>query len=90
VAELDHLALIVGELATTREWYASVLGLEIEFDTGAVAGLKDDGDFSLIVAQETGPVSMCHLYFRVGDVEEAYREMSARGVVFRYPPQVND
>jgi predicted enzyme related to lactoylglutathione lyase len=30
------------------------------------------------------------MYFHVGDVEAAYKEMSARGVVFRHPPQASD
>ena len=30
------------------------------------------------------------MYFHLGDVEAAYKGMSARGVVFRHPPQAND
>jgi catechol 2,3-dioxygenase-like lactoylglutathione lyase family enzyme len=90
VAKLDHLALIVDNLATTRDWYTEVLGLAVEFDNGRAAGLKDEGDFTLILAQAEGAVSKGNLYFQVGDVDAAYKEMSACGVVFRHPPQAND
>jgi catechol 2,3-dioxygenase-like lactoylglutathione lyase family enzyme len=90
VARLDHLALTVSNLAAVRDWYSSVLGLEVEFDSGKVAGLKDEGDLTLILAEDGGPASKCNLYFQVVDVDDAYQEMLDRGVTFRYPPQVND
>jgi catechol 2,3-dioxygenase-like lactoylglutathione lyase family enzyme len=90
VARLDHLALSVGDLSAARSWYTSVLGLEVEFDTGSVAGLKDEGDFTLILAESNGPISRCSLYFQVTDVNAAYQAMLGRGVTFRYPPQMNE
>lgn len=90
MAKLDHLGLSVVNLAATRDWYASVLGLEVEFDSGRAAGLRDESDFTLILAQDDGPITKCYLYFQVQDVEVSYREISSRGVSFSYPPQVND
>jgi catechol 2,3-dioxygenase-like lactoylglutathione lyase family enzyme len=90
VARLDHLAVTVADLEITRDWYTSVLGLEVEFDNGTTAGLKDEGEFTLILAEDNEPVSKCNLYFRVDDVELAYKEMVARHISFRYAPQSND
>ena len=90
MARLDHLALSVADLATTRDWYRSVLGLDVEFEAGKAAGLKDQSNFTLILAEDGQPASRCNLFFQVNDVEAAYREMSARGVTFHYPPQSND
>jgi catechol 2,3-dioxygenase-like lactoylglutathione lyase family enzyme len=90
VAKLDHLALSEADLVATRDWYTSVLGLEVEFDTGNVTGLKDEGDFTLILSQDVRSPSKCALYFQVKQVQTAYEEMSARGVTFRYAPQTND
>jgi predicted enzyme related to lactoylglutathione lyase len=64
--------------------------LEVEFDTGSAVGLKDENDFTLILAQDSGHVSHCNLFFQAEEVETSYREMRARGVDFLYPPQVND
>jgi hypothetical protein len=82
VAKLDHLALTVEDLVATRDWYASVVGLDVEFDTGNVTGLKDEGDFTLILSQDGSPPSKCALYLQVEDVHTAYAEMSARDVTF--------
>ena len=38
MAKLDHLALTVDNLATTRDWYTRVLDLAVEFDDGRAAG----------------------------------------------------
>jgi catechol 2,3-dioxygenase-like lactoylglutathione lyase family enzyme len=90
VAKLDHLAVTVGDLVATRDWYTTVLGLEVEFDTGKVSGLKDKGDFTLILSQDGESPSRCSLYFQVPDVQIAYDERTGRGVAFRYSPRDND
>ena len=90
MAKLDHLALTVRDLILTRDWYKSVLGLEVEFEAGTAAGLTDEGEITLILSQDGSLPSQCALYFQVDDVHTAYEEMSSRGVAFRYPPQSND
>jgi catechol 2,3-dioxygenase-like lactoylglutathione lyase family enzyme len=87
---LDHLVLNVSDLRLVKDWYTSVLGLEVEFDTDSAIGLKDDGDFTLILAGNDGSPSQCNLYFQVDDVASAHAEMQARGVQFLYGPQPND
>ena len=90
MARLDHLGLTVADLAVSRTWYTSVLGLEVEFETGSAVGLKDESDFTLILAHDGGRISDCNLFFQVEDVDASYREMSGRGIDFRYPPRIND
>jgi catechol 2,3-dioxygenase-like lactoylglutathione lyase family enzyme len=87
---LDHLALNVSDLELVRDWYASALGLEVEFETDSGVGLKDERDFTLILTCKDGPLSVCSLYFQVEDVTRAHAEMAARGASFLYPPQAND
>ena len=67
-----------------------MLGLEVEFEAESTAGLKDEGDFTLILIDDGQPVSRCNLYFQVQDVEAAHKEMSGRGVSFLHVPQSND
>ena len=88
--KLDHLALRVGDVKRTRDWYTSVLGMFVEFEgvDPPVAGLKDQADFTVILTEERPPTD-CSLYFQVDDVGATYREMVTRGIEFRYPPQAN-
>jgi len=90
MTRLDHLALGVSNLGLVRDWYTSVLGLEVEFDTDSGVGLKDDSEFTLILTPSHGQPSLCSLYFQVDDVASVHADMVARGVTFQYPPQAND
>jgi catechol 2,3-dioxygenase-like lactoylglutathione lyase family enzyme len=89
VIQLNHLALRVSNVALVRDWYRSVLDLEIEFDTDSGVGMKDDSDFTLILTTNDGQPSLCSLYFEVENVASAHTEMVARGVTFLYGPQPN-
>ncbi len=86
----DHLVINVSEIDAAKVWYVSVLGLQIEFDTPAAVGLKDDADFTLILTNDDAPAAGVGLFFQVESVQAAYEEMVARGVTFLYPPQAND
>ncbi len=86
----DHLVINVSEIDAARAWYQSVLGLEVEFDTPAAVGLKDDADFTLILSDDGAPASGVGLFFQVESVDAAYQTLVARGVTFLYPPQAND
>lgn len=89
--KLDHVALYVDDVGRSRDWYASVLGLVVEFDRTdpRVAGLKDDAELTLILSKGRAP-SDCSLFFQVHDVAATHRELSSRGVEFLYGPQLND
>ena len=87
---LDHVALNVSDVEEARDWYVSVLGLTVEFESQdpPVAGLKDEADFTIILTRQ-GPPTACSLYFQVDDVAGSYQEMTSRGVEFLHPPQAN-
>jgi catechol 2,3-dioxygenase-like lactoylglutathione lyase family enzyme len=87
---LDHLALAVKSVEQTKDWYVSVLGLQVEFAAPNAVGLKDDGEFTLILTEGDDGPSQCRLYFQVGDVASTHAQLAGRGVAFLYPPQVND
>lgn len=88
MARLDHLALNVTDAQQVRDWYTTVLGLKVEFESEAPAaiGLQDEADFTLLLTEQQ-PVTQCAMYFQVDDVARAYEDMSARGVEFAHPPQ---
>ena len=88
---LDHLGVDVAELPRTRDWYVSVLGLTVEFENAdpPVVGLRDDGDFTLILAETGGDPSRCNLFFQVDDVAATHRALVERGVTFQRAPGRN-
>lgn len=92
MVKLDHLALDVGDLSRVRDWYRSVLGLVVEFESTdpPVVGLKDDGDFTLILADHGREPTHCALFFRVADVAATHRDLAGRGVAFLHGPQSNN
>src|SRR6476620_4972248 len=87
---LDHLALSVGDVGSVRDWYVSVLDLTVEFavEDPPTVGLRDDGDFTLILTGGTEP-SRCSLYFQVDDVWDAHRRLTERGIAFVGGPRAN-
>jgi catechol 2,3-dioxygenase-like lactoylglutathione lyase family enzyme len=89
---LDHVSVDVGSLALTRDWYTSVIGLVVEFETTdpPVVGLTDDAGITLILAEHDGDVTNCRLFFQVDDLLSTHRELVAGGTEFLYGPQPND
>ena len=88
---LDHLAIAVRDRARSREWYTKNFGLQIEIDIAErrTVGLKDDGDFTLFLAERPAEEvsASCTLAFQVDDVESKYRQLSESGVQFEKAPQ---
>lgn len=89
---LDHIAIPVRDWKRTRDWYVEHLGFKVEFENTAakVAGLKDEADLTLIVAQAEGSVAAhpaLMFSIQVSDVDAAHRALAARGVQFEHGPK---
>jgi catechol 2,3-dioxygenase-like lactoylglutathione lyase family enzyme len=88
---LDHLTISVRNLGESRDWYTSVLGLEVEFEVPQhrACALKDSGGFTLFIQEDPAglgnPSSV--LTFRVEDVESKCRELNARHIRLQAEPQ---
>jgi catechol 2,3-dioxygenase-like lactoylglutathione lyase family enzyme len=91
MVRLDHLTIRIQQYARSRDWYASNLGMRVEFEIperGTVA-MHDDAGFTLLLAESPdGPIApSCTLTFQVDDVEAKCRQLAARGVVLEKLPQ---
>jgi hypothetical protein len=87
---LDHLAILVRNVARSRDWYVNNFGFEIEMELPErkTVGLKDDGDLTLFLEETPGEwAPSCKFALQVADVEAKHRELSARGVDFEKAPQ---
>jgi len=90
VIKLDHLAIPVRDVATSRDWYRRVLGLEVEFEgpEHRTAAMRDDGGFTIFLGGGAEPVApSCVLTFQVDDVEATHRRLSAANVRFVHGPE---
>ena len=88
--KFDHLTIPVSDLARSRSWYVTTLGLAVEFEVPerhAVA-VQDSDDFTIFLEEAGEPVRPrgCALYFRVADVEQTFVEWTARGIAFSHGP----
>ena len=94
ILSTHHVSLSTPDLARLRAFYGDTLGLPIVggfaqhqivfFDAGGVAIEIEQVDPSSPGAGRSG---WNHMAWEVADVDEAYAELSARGVPFHVPPQ---
>jgi len=88
--KFDHLAMPVSDVARSRDWYVSQLGLAVEFEVARhLVALQDSEGFAIFLQEAATPVQPggCALWFQVEDVEAIFATWSARGVAFSHGPQ---
>jgi catechol 2,3-dioxygenase-like lactoylglutathione lyase family enzyme len=88
---LDHLTIFVRDVARSREWYTTVIGLEVEFEIAAIraVALQDTKGFTLFLHERPPEqcTPSCQLTFQVDDVEATARSLAARGVALTATPR---
>ena len=91
MVRLDHLTIPVTDLARARAWYTGNLGMKVEFEIPerGTAALQDDTELTLFLVEtrEHSVQPAITLTFQLDDVDEKYRELSARGVKFEKSPR---
>jgi catechol 2,3-dioxygenase-like lactoylglutathione lyase family enzyme len=89
--KLDHLRIPVTDLARSRAWYVSTLGLQVEFEVPdrQTVALQDGDAFTVFLQQVPAPVQPngAALWFQVADVDATFAAWSARGVAFAHEPR---
>jgi catechol 2,3-dioxygenase-like lactoylglutathione lyase family enzyme len=88
--KFDHLSIPVSDLARSRAWYVSTLGLKVEFEIPdrKTTALQDGEGFAIFLQEAAAPIAPqgCALWFQVDDVEATFAQWSARGVLFAHGP----
>jgi catechol 2,3-dioxygenase-like lactoylglutathione lyase family enzyme len=89
--KFDHLRIPVTDLARSRSWYITTLGLKVEFEVPdrQTVALQDGNDFTIFLQQTQSGVhpNGCALWFQVADVDATFGEWSERGVQFAHGPR---
>jgi len=90
IAGLGQISIIAHDLPRATAFYRDVLGLPLLFTAGHMA-FFDCGGVRLMLGPASAP-ELDHpssiLYFRVPDVDGAYRHLVAMGVKIEAPPRL--
>lgn len=85
---LGQIARSVRDTAESERWYRSVLGLPHLYTFGQLAFFDCGGVRLMLSGLDEVQKADSVLYFRVGDIEAAYRDLARRGVRFLQPPHM--
>jgi predicted enzyme related to lactoylglutathione lyase len=91
ITAIQQIAVNVQDVDRARAFYRDKLGVRHLFDGGPKLTFFDCGGVRLMLGTPEKP-EFDHpssvLYFKVGDIRAAHRELSSRGVAFRDTPHM--
>ena len=87
---IGQISRLVKDIEEAEAWYRDVLGLPHLYTFGNLAFFDCGGTRLFLGPPEDGvqPASQSVLYFRVNDIQVAFRELTGRGVNFRGEPHL--
>jgi methylmalonyl-CoA/ethylmalonyl-CoA epimerase len=86
---IGQIAITVGDLAKSRDFYQKTLGMKFLFDAGNMAFFQcGDVRFMIGSSEQPGPRGGTILYFKVPDIQQAHAALQEQGVEFRQAPQL--
>ena len=89
-AGIGQIAITVRDIERATAWYRDVFGLRFLFTAPPGLAFFDCGGVRLMLAStdaaDAGLSSV--IYYKVDDINSAYAEMSARGVLFEDSPHL--
>jgi len=90
LAQIGQIAIVVQDLERTVAYYRDKLGMQFLFTAGTLAFFDCAGTRLMLSTPEPGQNSSGNsiIYFTVGDIAAAYRELSVRGVPFDDQPHI--
>jgi catechol 2,3-dioxygenase-like lactoylglutathione lyase family enzyme len=90
LAQIGQIAIVVQNLERAVAYYRDKLGMQFLFTAGTLAFFDCAGTRLMLSTPEPGQNSSGNsiIYFTVGDIQAAHRELSARGVPFDDQPHI--
>ncbi len=90
LSQIGQIAISVNDLERATSFYRDKLGMKYLFTANGMA-FFDNGGIRLLLTRlekaSSGPTGFV-VYFKVGDIHEAYRTLTARGVRFEEEPEL--
>jgi methylmalonyl-CoA/ethylmalonyl-CoA epimerase len=90
LSQIGQVAVTVGDLERATAFYRERLGMKYLFTANGMAFFDSDG-IRLMLARPEAPAPVgtnSVIYFKVGDIHEAYKTLSGRGVRFDERPEL--
>lgn len=91
LSKIHQIAIVVHDVPRAAAFYRDVLGMRLLFECPPNLAFFDAGGVRLMLSLPSAP-EFDHpgsiIYYDVGDIQEAARELKARGVVFAEEPHV--
>jgi methylmalonyl-CoA/ethylmalonyl-CoA epimerase len=90
LATIGQIAITVQDLERAVAFYRDKLGMQYLFSAGTLAFFDCAGTRLMLSTPEPGQAHSGNsiIYFTVGDIDAAYRELSERGVSFDDQPHI--
>ena len=94
IERIGQMAMTVGDLPRAVAFYRDVLGLKFLFEAPPAMAFFDCGGVRLMLSlperdgAHAGHQFSSILYYTVDDIQQAARDLEARGVVFEQPPHI--
>jgi catechol 2,3-dioxygenase-like lactoylglutathione lyase family enzyme len=87
--KFDHMALPVGDVRKSRDWYVKNLGFKVEFENRGIVAIQDSADFTIFLRKATKNLAgdKITLTIQVKSVDRKHKELAGTGVKFVNPPQ---
>ncbi len=89
LSALGQIAVTVSDVARAIAFYRDALGLRFLFEYPNL-GFFDCGGVRIMLSgsDQFAPSDNFALYFKVADIQSAYRELAGRGVTFEQEPRL--
>jgi methylmalonyl-CoA/ethylmalonyl-CoA epimerase len=91
LSKIHQIAVVVHDVARAAAFYRDVLGMHLLFELPPNLAFFDAGGVRLMLTLPSAP-ELDHpgsiIYYHVEDIQEAARELKARGVVFDEEPRI--
>lgn len=88
LSSIGQIAIIVKDVPRATDFYRDKLGMKYLFSAGNLAFFDCGGIRLMLDKPEKSDAGTSIIYFKVPDINEAHRQMSARGVEFVDSPHL--
>ena len=78
--------LRVSSLAASVEYFVTVLGFQIDWEAAAITSVSRDRCCLFLVQDDEAPGAGTWAWIGVGDLEQVFDELRAKGARIRHPP----